>query len=233
MNSFVFPAAIVIAVTCALIYWLGGYFMPVKSVATALIPLPPATAAKLIVSGTTTLPVSNIIVMHAPAPTGAPAAPCTGEIIGALCYPLCDPGYTADGETCNAGCGEGYTDVGAAGCVPDVYIRGDGIIPPVCPPATTSVYNVCYEDCDAGDTANGATCTRIDGTTYDRRYTRSTCDPASDKPYLDGGMCHEVIKTGFKCLGGICARVCPDGTSAKLNRPCPRASYVRRPLSVV
>lgn len=152
-----------------------------------------------------------------------------------LCYPAPKSGYTCTATMCTSDCPAGYTNFGLTCSKTDTqiktkYDRGVGKplnITSSCPsgypdqqaglcyPAPQSGYSctgaLCSQDCPAGYTNFGLTCTKSDTITK-KSYIReagsipnlsSSCP--SGYPDQQAGLCYQQPRSGYSCAGVVCA----------------------------
>jgi hypothetical protein len=137
------------------------------------------------------------------------ACPAGQELNGALCYPVCAPGYTGVGPVCWQDCPAGYTDDGAF-CRKDAsIISADN--------SSCPWYDVCgltfaqgCSHCPAGYADDGCTCRRNADIFAKYTYTRGagstmSC-PAGQQ--MDTGLCYNSCSPKYDGVGPVCWATC-------------------------
>jgi hypothetical protein len=174
-----------------------------------------------------------------------PSCNSNEEMIGGLCYPKCQPGYTSSAGDIlyctKQGCPTGYSDTGLT-CyrAPDSkskssYSRGAGS-PLQCSQDQDSDNGLCYKKCDAGFIGVGPVCWsscpsdfKDTGTsclkpTYDRGAgSPMQCSQDQDN---DAGLCYPKCPQGYAGKGPICWPSCPSDFK-DIGVSCQKPTYDR------
>jgi len=160
------------------------------------------------------------------------ACPAGTEQNGALCYPICQDGYTGVGPVCWQNCPDGFTDTGADCLKPASYGRGAGYAiwdqsecqndnPQGCelygalyyPLCGANYHNVgccvCSPNCPAGWTDIGVSCQK--GSYGRTAGTPMVCAAGQEE---DAGLCYTPCKSGYNGIGPVCWASCPTGMAA-------------------
>jgi hypothetical protein len=169
------------------------------------------------------------------AQTAPLACPAGTEQNGALCYPLCQPGFYGVGPACYQDCPTGF-ESDSSFCFKPAHIfakasygRGGGVglvcaanqeaqgglCYPKCAAGYYGVGPVCWQHCRAGYADHGATCFKHIFDFYGKpTYGRgaggavSVCAPGLER---NGALCYPKCAAGFYGAGPVCFQRCPIG----------------------
>ncbi|MEZ5347372.1 MAG: hypothetical protein R2681_17635 [Pyrinomonadaceae bacterium] len=140
---------------------------------------------------------------------------CSGEKVGALCYPKCRTGYIGRGAICDKPA--------------DSYSRGRG---------TRSSYNrktrtryctggkelsggLCYTPCRAGYSGSATICRKAGD-----RYTRGAGEPMKCAPGMEfnQGLCYNACPSGYRGIGPACWQQCSGTFGTNCGALCARSA---------
>lgn len=128
----------------------------------------------------------------------------TEELDGALCYPLCNDGYSGEGPVCWQSCPTGYTDTG-------LFCRKNGTTitkasfpaTQTCPSGYTNVAGVCWQNCPANYDDTGAFCEPQSFAKH--TYVVFPAWAACDAGYTNvAGVCWQNCPAGYADGGTFC-----------------------------
>lgn len=148
---------------------------------------------------------------------GVPISSCPSstEKDGALCYPLCESGYTGVGPVCWQNCQVGFTDEGALCSMDGSITSANNSACPwydKCGLVEAVGCSVC-PDPAPGQTIHNDGCTcRIDPIIYAKKsYGRGagTSLICKSSEQYDAGLCYEYCKSNYQGVGPVCWEFCP------------------------
>jgi len=155
------------------------------------------------------------------------------DLVGALCYAKCKPGYKEVATVCWRECPAGWNDIGAACSKPGSYTREPypnereclakhrdrgcqkiGALHYANPkPGYSCVADSCAVSCPSGFRDDGLTCAKD---SYERSSPPS-CDGSSEE---QAGLCYDKCAGGSHGVGVVCWAACPASYPVQCGASC-------------